>query len=102
MSKYLLLLILFSMGILGSLRKNREGLEWQCPSSLEKCPRGCVKQEEAKWECSNKIFYEGPGKCAKRCPWVCGSKESCVKDKCCAGCGVSVVPSECGILATMS
>ena len=60
--KLLLLSFIFLIGILGKIR---EYFEWQCPSTLGKCPKGCAPQKKDKFNCSKGIKYVAPKQCAR-------------------------------------
>ena len=94
--KWLLLSFIFLIGILG---KTREYFEWQCPSTLEKCPKGCVPQKNDDVNCAKGIKYVGPKQCARSCPYICENPKECKKDECCKNCPKTMVSTECGILS---
>ena len=103
MNKWILLVIIFLMGILGTIRCNKNienmDIDWQCPSTLGICPAGCEAPDNAEYECSKKITYEGPGECSIKCSYICKDKESCVKNECCKNCGSYNIPINCGVIA---
>ena len=94
--KWLLLSFIFLIGILG---KTREYFEWQCPSTLGKCPKGCAPQKKGEFNCSKGISYVGPKQCAKSCPYICANRQECKKNECCKNCPKTMVSTECGILS---
>jgi len=93
----LLLLLIISINFLG---KETFTDIWNCPNTINSCPKGCIEQKKAEYNCSKKIFYDGPNYCIKKCPYICNNKISCWKNNCCKYCDTSRVKVDCGILTS--
>ena len=100
--KILSLVFIFLIGILGMARepffsneKNDTYFNWQCPTTIKKCPDGCIAQKDTKYKCGNKVNYTGPRQCSKACPYICSDRKKCADNECCKQCGVSDVSTKC-------
>ncbi len=93
----LLLLFIISVNLLG---KENFTNTWKCPNTFDTCPKGCKKQKTPEYNCSKKIYYDGPNKCVKKCKYICTNKDTCQNNDCCKYCGDSWVNTSCGILTS--